>query len=222
MGRSANPVDQYRRAQRQKEIKKNKVTRLKQRDDKVAATKTVDDVGDDISQLERKKKFQEGYLDASDSRRLERLRKELRIVNEATERREKEEAERRETERIACSQEKSEYDRSREGVERQNSERYRHARMSVYYDAMLNPFGAPPPGKPALYHSMGGGTTMDVRRACVPKELLEKEESDAKAKSNNNETGEAKVAIKRKRKWDDSAADKEKNEGGKDDSNFED
>ena len=44
MAKSENPIDVYRKQQRKKEVKKNKTVRIKARDDKVAATRSVDDV----------------------------------------------------------------------------------------------------------------------------------------------------------------------------------
>merc|ERR1712183_58951 len=43
-------------------------------------------------------------------------------------------------------------------------------RKSVYYDERLNPYGAPPPGKPRLYHRRWGGVTLNPHEAVVPGE----------------------------------------------------
>ena len=39
-----NPIDVYRRQQRKKEVKKNKTARIKSRDAKVAATRSLEEV----------------------------------------------------------------------------------------------------------------------------------------------------------------------------------
>ena len=39
-----NPIDVYRRQQRKKEVKKNKTSRIKARDAKVAATRSLEEV----------------------------------------------------------------------------------------------------------------------------------------------------------------------------------
>lgn len=44
MAKSENPLDVYRKQQRKKEVKKNKTARIKVRDEKVAATRSVEDV----------------------------------------------------------------------------------------------------------------------------------------------------------------------------------
>ena len=44
MAKSENPIDVYRRQKRKKELKKNKTTRIKARDAKVAATRSLDEV----------------------------------------------------------------------------------------------------------------------------------------------------------------------------------
>ena len=44
MAKSENPIDVYRRQQRKKELKKNKSARIKARDAKVAATRSLDEV----------------------------------------------------------------------------------------------------------------------------------------------------------------------------------
>ena len=44
MAKSENPIDTYRKQQRKKEVKKNATARIKARDDKVAATRSVEEV----------------------------------------------------------------------------------------------------------------------------------------------------------------------------------
>ena len=44
MAKSENPIDVYRRQQRKKEVKKNKSARIKARDAKVAATRSLEEV----------------------------------------------------------------------------------------------------------------------------------------------------------------------------------
>ena len=69
--------------------------------------------------------------------------------------------------------------KSNEGVEEMNQSKFRKAKASIYYDPIMNPFGAPPPGQPMLYHSRGGGKTMDLDAAFVPYEL--RDENDDKS-----------------------------------------
>jgi len=118
MAKSENPLDVYRRQQRKKELKKNKNARIRARDEKVAATRSIDEVKAEISQLERKRdKFGKsrgdktgveghddedtsGGLDSNEAKKLERLRKELKIVTaESARRKELHEQAQREKER---------------------------------------------------------------------------------------------------------------------------
>ena len=83
MAKTENPIDAYRKQQRKKEVKKNATARIKARDEKVAAERSVEEVKSEISILERKrdrKKDEKAGLDALETKKLERLQKELRIV----------------------------------------------------------------------------------------------------------------------------------------------
>ena len=80
---SSNPVQAHQRALRKRELKKNKHKRLAARDAKVASERTVSSVSAEIDKLEKKKEYQNDHLDNTDTRALERLRKELRICQSA-------------------------------------------------------------------------------------------------------------------------------------------
>ena len=210
---SSNPVEAHRRAERKKELKKNKAKRLKERDARVASERSVASVSAEIATLETKRQYQNDHLDNTDTRALERLRKELRICQAA-------EAERRaraEEERLQALEDEAvrqkQYARSEEAVRDANEAKFgKYAKMSVYYDEVMNPYGAAPPGKPMVYHARGGGTTMDARRACLPPDLhairAETGEANAKIKSEEKTEGAEEGAEKkrRKRQWDDSGA----------------
>lgn len=190
MAKSQNPMDQHRRAQRKKQVSKNKTKRLKERDAKVAATQSVDAVQKEIKYLERKQTYQEGRLDNVDTKKLERLRKELGIVQIAEQQR----AEEKEEERKLQREEERKRMRTKEGVNELNEEKFKFAKYSVYYDEVLNPFGAPPPGKPALYVRKDGGTTMNIEEANIPDSLRDDLDSQRHDRTK-----------KRQRKWDDDA-----------------
>ena len=168
MARSSNPVDLYRREQRKREVRKNKVSRVRARDAKVAATRTGAEVAEEMAALEARRTFQNGHLNSADTRALERLSKEGRIVAEAEAARAEAAAAAEEEARREAAEAAEARMATAEGVREANEGRYRHARMSVYYDPVMNPYGAPPPGRPEMYHAWGGGTTRDVRRACLP------------------------------------------------------
>ena len=191
MARSQNPMDQHRRAERKKQVTKNKTKRLKERYAKVAATQSVDAVQKEIKALERKETFQEGRLDNVDTKKLERLKKELGIVKAAEEQRA---AEKEEERKLQREQERKRM-RTKEGVHELNEEKFKFAKYSVYYDEVMNPFGAPPPGQPALYWKEGGGKTMHIEEANIPQSLRDSLESQQKKAGKK----------RRQRKWDDDA-----------------
>ena len=159
MGKSQNPVESHRRKQRQKEIKKNKEKRITERDERVKQSKTVAEVTKEIKDYEKRHKHQ---LDQHDIKsKLDRLKKELKLVQEQDELRQKQQAL-----LPAKNQYAHQNDTNRNFVQLERPE------MSVYYDPQYNPYGAPPPGKPMLFHRYGGGVTMDIRQAIVPGEQL--------------------------------------------------
>ena len=124
----------------------------------------------EISQLERKRdrNNDKSGLDANETKKLERLQKELRIVAAEGVKR-KALAEQAQIER---DKELFAAQKTVAGVQKLNESKYslveRYA--SVYYDEQMNPFGAPAPGQPKLYYAdlEGKTTTMDSRRAVVP------------------------------------------------------
>ena len=94
MGKSSNPLDVHRRQQRKKEIQKNKTKRISQRDAKVAETGSAESIEKEIQKLESK--VENKYaLDFKEKRKLDRLKKELKIVEKAKEQRIKDAEERR-------------------------------------------------------------------------------------------------------------------------------
>jgi hypothetical protein len=169
----ANPMNQYHRDQRKKEVKKNKGKRIKARDERVIETQTAASINKDISVLEKKKKAKEGHLDNTEQRALERLHKELKIVTQHEEERKAAEA----AAAAASYVESTEINHAAlqksnqlEKMKRQQEEKFNHIdpTLSMYYHPMLNPFGAPPPGQPRMWTSRMGGTTMNPEFAGRP------------------------------------------------------
>eukprot|EP00956_Cyclotella_meneghiniana_P029559 scaffold71988_cov47-Cyclotella_meneghiniana.AAC.10 len=128
-------------------------------------------------------------------KKLERLRKELKIVKAESARR----AEAAEQQRIAAEKAQLASMKTVEGIKAVNESKYstveRYA--SVYYDPIMNPYGVPPPGQPRLYFGVNSVTTMDLNQAVVPEKyrdkVLEKEGGGGGSGGNNQ----------RKRRWDD-------------------
>mmetsp|Transcript_39418 Transcript_39418/g.47405 ORF Transcript_39418/g.47405 Transcript_39418/m.47405 type:complete len:846 (-) Transcript_39418:217-2754(-) len=206
MGKSShNPTDVYRRAQKKKELRKNKSQRLLARDAKVVATQTVAGTAAEVQVLEQKQSNKNGYLDGIDTKKLERLRKELRMVREAAEaevKKREEEEERlkkmgkvREAEAV-----RTDWQQEKRGIHPAEEYLKENPKTSVYYDVRMNPFGAAPPGKPLLFHlDEVGGVTMNYRRAVVLKRLVEEEKQE--------EEGQKKK--KKRKRWDVSETNEE-------------
>jgi hypothetical protein len=154
MAKSQNPVEAHRRKQRTKEIKKNKEKRINERDERVKKSKTVAEVKKEIKDFERRHKLQLGQHEVKT--KLERLQKELKLV-EAHEEQQKQQQAEQKTPALQYAPQKKFIKLDR-------------PEMSVYYDPQYNPYGAPPPGKPMLYHRYGGGATMNINEAIVPGE----------------------------------------------------
>jgi hypothetical protein len=159
---SKNPIQEHHRKQRQKQNQKNKQQRSKARDEKVVQTKSVTSVKEEIRVLERKKE-NNPVLQPGEEQKLQRLRKELKLVQEAAA------AADATNNRISTTT-------SQQQQQQQFLTELDDPRKSVHYDERFNPYGAPPPGKPRLYHQRGGGVTMDIRMAIVPgQEVVENE-----------------------------------------------
>jgi hypothetical protein len=163
----------------------------------------------EISLLERKRdrNDEKAGLDAIETKKLERLHKELRIVTDAS-------AKRRalaEQAQIERDREMLAAQRTVAGVQKLNESKYSLVERfaSVYYDERMNPFGAPAPGQPRLYFAdpQGTTTTMDLGRAVVPEKWRGKFDSercgkDEKTPSQQDDAA-SRVTVARKRLWDD-------------------
>jgi len=159
---SSNPMQEHHRKTRSKEMQKNKQRRTKERDDVVLKTKTIPDVREEIQTAEREMKRHAGSQQqrGSSERKVARLQKELKILQEAAATKAKAEA--------------ADPESAMEQQQQQNEQRplteLDDPRKSVYYDKIMNPYGAPPPGKPRLYHRRWGGLTSNPHEAVVPGE----------------------------------------------------
>lgn len=138
-------MQDHHRKQRKKQVQKNKEQRLKARDERVLTTKSVSSVQEDIKKLKFRK-----HLQHTEKQKLQRMEKELKILKEAQ-----------------SKEPKSHWKPQRN---HDSAPKLDDPRKSVYFDARFNPYGAPPPGKPRLYHRWGGGVTMNMNEAIVPGE----------------------------------------------------
>ncbi|KAM5531898.1 hypothetical protein V8D89_014452 [Ganoderma adspersum] len=174
-GKSSNPMDAYRKAQRKKELKKarscpsckNKAERVKTRDFALVK-KDTRDLENEIAKLESASE-----PSASDKSRLAELKSELEkivkkkeeYVQEHPEQRKLVFKSRRPHEPREETKEESTAPRKRNLFKKNGLPR--HPERSIYYDPVMNPFGVPPPGMPY------------VERALLPHEI----DSDAEPES---------------------------------------
>ncbi|KAL4246961.1 hypothetical protein ABKN59_008499 [Abortiporus biennis] len=148
-GKSANPADSFRKAQRKKELKKNKADRAKARDFALVK-KDTRDIEEEIEKLESKE-------DASptDRSRLSELKIELEKINK---KKEEYVAEHPDQRKLVFRSRKQEDSRQQEKETplRKNRNLFnknglpRHPERSIYYDPVMNPYGVAPPGMPYM------------------------------------------------------------------------
>lgn len=147
-------VTDWHRQQRKKELQKNKAARIAARDERVKHEKTEASVQEEIRKIERQFKNPE-LRPHNIKSKLDRLQKELKLVKEEE----------------SAKKEKEDVTKKRKFQQKPtNYQPLENPQLSVYYDAVMNPFGAPPPGKPRLYHRRGGGVTMNLKEAGMPGE----------------------------------------------------
>jgi GYF domain/mRNA biogenesis factor/WW domain binding protein 11 len=153
-------VSDWHKQQHKKQVLKNKEARIAARDERVVHEKTIPQVRDEIRKLERQYKQAELRPHPIQSK-LDRLNKELKLLQKAAEAKVKDESSKQAPQRTATA---SYSNANSNYVELDNPA------VSVYFDAVLNPYGAPPPGQPRHYHRRGGGTTTNLAEACTLEE----------------------------------------------------
>ncbi|KAG6851335.1 hypothetical protein H0H93_005733 [Arthromyces matolae] len=168
--KSLNPADAYRKAQRKKELKKNKVERTKARDLAIVKKDTYD-LEDEIQKLEATK-------NPSEQERLAELKTELEKIN-----RKKAEyvAEHPEHRRLVYRPRRKDDDAVQEEIVLPKRRIFdknglpRHPERSIYYDPVMNPFGVAPPGMQYM------------ERAPLPGEVWTDEESSGDGEVTSSE-----------------------------------
>ncbi|KAG1784211.1 WW domain binding protein 11-domain-containing protein [Suillus placidus] len=147
-GKNLNPADAFRKAQRKKELKKNKAERSKARDFALVK-KDTRDLQDEIEKLE-------GVAEPSGAEkyRLAELKAELDKIMAKKEEYVQEHPEQRKLV-YRARRDKDEVNKE-EPVAEQKRNVFnkhglpRHPERSIYYDAVMNPYGVPPPGMPYM------------------------------------------------------------------------
>ncbi|KAG0702750.1 WW domain binding protein 11-domain-containing protein [Suillus ampliporus] len=147
-GKNLNPADAYRKAQRKKELKKNKAGRSKARDFALVK-KDTRDLQDEIEKLE-------GVADpsATENHRLAELKTELNKIMAKKEEYVQEHPEQRKLvyrarrEKDGVNKEEPVVEQKRNVFNKHGLPR--HPERSIYYDSIMNPYGVPPPGMPYM------------------------------------------------------------------------
>ncbi|KAH7914739.1 WW domain binding protein 11-domain-containing protein [Hygrophoropsis aurantiaca] len=148
-GKNLNPADAYRKAQRKKELKKNKTERSKARDFALVK-KDTSELEHEIAKLENAVE-----LSAPDKTRLADLKTELTNVMAKKEEYVKEHPEQRKLVYRARRSEKDDNEKEPAAPppKRNLFNKHglpRHPERSIYYDPVMNPYGVPPPGMPYM------------------------------------------------------------------------
>ncbi|KZS93021.1 hypothetical protein SISNIDRAFT_495734 [Sistotremastrum niveocremeum HHB9708] len=149
-GKNVNPADAFRKAQRKKELKKHKAERTKTRDFSTAK-KDTSELEAEINELLAK----EDNLTTAESSRLSSLRSELDRINK---KKEEYVAAHPEMRRLIYRTRPQDQDKDGDPEAPVKKERKIfdkngipvHPERSVYYDAVMNPYGVPPPGMPYM------------------------------------------------------------------------
>ncbi|KAF9654117.1 hypothetical protein BDM02DRAFT_3177050 [Thelephora ganbajun] len=149
-GKAANPADAYRKAQRKKEIKKNKAERQKNRDFALVKKDTTE-IEEEIEQLEKKE-----TPSATEQARLKELKADLEKVNKKKEEWVEEHPEHRKLVFKPKRRPQDEETRPPSSIGPTSRNLFkknglpRHPERSIYYDPVMNPYGLPPPGMPYM------------------------------------------------------------------------
>ncbi|KAL0951678.1 hypothetical protein HGRIS_008357 [Hohenbuehelia grisea] len=147
-GKSANPADAYRKAQRKKELKKNKAGRAKARDFGLVK-KDTRDLEEEIEKLEALPQ-----PTSTEQARLTEAKTELEKINAKKEEYVKEHPEQRRLVFRSRKQPDGEKQEEKPLPQKRNIFNKhgvpRHPERSIYYDPVMNPYGVAPPGMPYI------------------------------------------------------------------------
>ncbi|KAI9994803.1 hypothetical protein PInf_011634 [Phytophthora infestans] len=138
MGKSLNPMEVYRREQKKKELKKHRVDRQKDKQSKLSSMDPVD-IREQLKNLERQ--VAANPTDGPTRKRKQELEDTLRAVV-------KKQKEMADEERKKQANAPPPPPMTMAELTQANKEKFQNPENSIYYHPTLNPFGAPPPGKP--------------------------------------------------------------------------
>ncbi|RLN97535.1 hypothetical protein BBJ28_00007078 [Nothophytophthora sp. Chile5] len=157
MAKSANPMEAFRREQKKKELKKHRQERHKEKQGKLAAMDAAE-LQDQLKNLERQ--VASNPTDGPTRKRKQELedtlravvkkQKEVGVMQIAEEERRKQ----AEAPPPAPLVRWPWLPGTMTELAEANKERFQNPENSIYYHPTLNPFGAPPPGKPQMYRGV--------------------------------------------------------------------
>ncbi|QRV94814.1 hypothetical protein RhiJN_22832 [Ceratobasidium sp. AG-Ba] len=195
-GKNLNPADAHRKAQRAKELKKNKENRAKARE--MATLKK--DTGGLETEMQELEDLGESKLDSKQAARLKELRVEVERIRKVKQDYVKAHPEQAHLVRgLHGSKRKQEPSASSSGAPAVRSVFGKnglpiHPERSLYYDPVMNPYGMPPPGmpyaeRPLLPHEI----EEDQRQLQAASKDMDADEdaemSDGSEESDSDETG---------------------------------
>ncbi|OWZ16634.1 DNA replication licensing factor, partial [Phytophthora megakarya] len=143
MAKSLNPMEAYRREQKKKELKKHRVERQKDKQAKLSAMDPAE-LKEQLKSLERQ--VSANPTDGPTRKRKQELEDTLRAVVKKQKELADEEQRRQKNAPPAPLMTVAE-------LNAVNKEKFQNPENSIYYHPTLNPFGAPPPGKPQAYRN---------------------------------------------------------------------
>ncbi|KAL3673167.1 hypothetical protein V7S43_002462 [Phytophthora oleae] len=152
MAKSANPMEAYRREQKKKELKKHRQERQKDKQTKLSSMDPTE-IQAQLKNLERQVAL--NPTDGPTRKRKQELEDTLRAVVKKQKEVKDEEQKKQAGAPPAPLMTMKELTAA-------NKEKFQNPENSIYYHLTLNPFGAPPPGKPQVYRD---GTVVGVGTA---------------------------------------------------------
>ncbi|CAH0485872.1 unnamed protein product [Peronospora farinosa] len=147
MAKSTNPMETYRREQKKKELKKHRMERKKEKEVKFSSMDPAE-LKEKLKNLERQ--VAANPTDGPTRKRKQELEDTLRVVV-------KKQKEMAEEERKKLADAPPPLPMSITELTEANKEKFQNPEKSIYYHPTLNPFGAPPPGKPQMYRNASSG-----------------------------------------------------------------
>ncbi|TDH67780.1 hypothetical protein CCR75_006568 [Bremia lactucae] len=147
MAKSVNPMEAYRREQKKKDLKKHRMERQKEKMAKLSAMKPIE-IQEQIKYLERQVAAKPA--DGPAFKRKQELEDTLQVAIKKQKL--------LDDEKQSKKQNAIKMPLSISALTQVNKKRFQNPEKSIYYHPTMNPFGAPPPGKPQMCRDMPSNT----------------------------------------------------------------